>query len=197
MVAEKIHHESRDNSLQDQYEEAEDTLSLCDLPIYGDFKSDEWTDDSFSRESSDDQDFFEFSSQDYKVQSQSFPSENIVFCGKIIPYKQPDALSSGRTDKPRKQRRQPSRWRSLLLQLGILSNRHRSGVDKYKSLQNSRWYLFVFGVGRFPMEMELGDIRTRQNRLKASKGPNSTVFMNGTLEKKSRNHHRIGCMPLL
>ncbi|OWM87571.1 hypothetical protein CDL15_Pgr022683 [Punica granatum] len=198
MVAEKIHHQSCGDLLQlDRYEETEDTLSLCDLPIYGDFKSDEWSVgiDSLSKESPD-QDFFEFSSQDL-TPSQSFPSDNVVFCGKIIPYKQPDALSSATTDKPQKQRVRLSRWKSLLLQLGFLSNRRRSGVDKYKSLQNSRWYLFVFGVGRLPMEMELRDIKTRQSRLKAGKGHNSTMFINGTLEKKSPNHHRISCMPLL
>ena len=28
----------------------------------------------------------------------------------------------------------------------------------------SRWYLFAFGVGRFPMEIELKDMKMRQNR---------------------------------
>lgn len=200
MVGDKSQHACSD-LVQDQLDEAEDTLSLCDLPIYGDFRCDDWSDDCLSKESraSDpDQDFFEFSSHEFD--SQSLPSESVVFCGKIIPYKKP-ILTSERPHKPGKQRRRLSRWMSLLFQWGISSN--RSCVDKYGSLQNSRWHLFVFGLGRFPVEMELRDIKTRQSRLKW-KAPSSTVSANFTVDKKSRNRPEsgdgkpslIGCLPL-
>ncbi|KAJ9159960.1 hypothetical protein P3X46_025408 [Hevea brasiliensis] len=55
----------------------------------------------------------------------------------------------------------------------------KKGADKYDfpmnkvSLQSSpsksRWNLFAFGVGRYPMEMELNDIKTRQSKLSDSK----------------------------
>ncbi|XP_073127868.1 uncharacterized protein [Henckelia pumila] len=80
---ENIHH------THDQ-EEEEETLSLCDLPLYSD--EDLSSQESTSFSSSED-DFFEFFSQEYFNPSPPSPAgvprENIIFCGKLIPYKQP------------------------------------------------------------------------------------------------------------
>ncbi|KAK4769441.1 hypothetical protein SAY86_027591 [Trapa natans] len=206
---EKSQQTSGGDPVEDQSEETEDTLSLCDLPIYGDFGCDDWSDDSISkgsRASDPDEDYFEFSSREFHSQS-SFQSlsESVVFCGRVIPYKKP-ILITERPRKPRKQRGRLSKWMSLLLRWGISSN-NRSCVHKYGSLQNSRWYLFVFGVGRFPVEMELRDIKTRQSRLKEKTPmpPTSIISANWTIEKKSRTHPEsggrkpssFGCLPLL
>ncbi|KAL9165403.1 hypothetical protein ABFS82_06G168800 [Erythranthe guttata] len=76
----------------------EETLSLCDLPLYSNSITDqtsEWeqfsasTSTSISSSSQDD-DYFEFSSQEFTPSAAAdFPPENIIFCGKLIPYKQP------------------------------------------------------------------------------------------------------------
>ncbi|KAL7109433.1 hypothetical protein ACP275_06G174900 [Erythranthe tilingii] len=74
----------------------EETLSLCDLPLYSNSSTDqssEWEHvsalDSGSISSQDD-DYFEFSSQEFTPSAAAdFPPENIIFCGKLIPYKQP------------------------------------------------------------------------------------------------------------
>ncbi|CAA2973969.1 Hypothetical predicted protein [Olea europaea subsp. europaea] len=91
--------ESLEETLQSQrmkeYEdEAEETLSLCDLPLYStDGGAADWEEDlstvsqgGSSSTSSLEQDYFEFFSQHM---STSTTPENIIFCGKIIPCKQP------------------------------------------------------------------------------------------------------------
>ncbi|KAF8007265.1 hypothetical protein BT93_K1307 [Corymbia citriodora subsp. variegata] len=84
---------------KEEDEENEEALSLCDLPIYsnsagwdGEFAADAGKGQS----SAADQDFFEFSSEDYS-NSFTYPSDNkIMFCGKIIPYR----LPPDQTQKP-------------------------------------------------------------------------------------------------
>ncbi|XP_073304673.1 uncharacterized protein [Primulina huaijiensis] len=84
-------------------EEEEETLSLRDLPLHGD----DWEQDFFSQEltsfSSSENDFFEFFSQEYfnPTPPSGIQPENIIFCGKLFPYKQPysDAKSSSESRK--------------------------------------------------------------------------------------------------
>ncbi|KAG7998636.1 hypothetical protein I3843_01G267700 [Carya illinoinensis] len=74
--------------LQESYE-AEETLSLCDLPIYSD-PSDR-DDHSKDRDQSlpQDDDFFEFLSEDFTASTcAATANKNIIFCGKLIPYKE-------------------------------------------------------------------------------------------------------------
>ncbi|PIN02818.1 hypothetical protein CDL12_24663 [Handroanthus impetiginosus] len=71
LLGETLHPKDR----QETTDEADETLSLCDLPLYSDHK----------------QDYFEFFSQDLSPSTFRFPPENIIFCGKLIPYKQLDA----------------------------------------------------------------------------------------------------------
>ncbi|CAK9308744.1 unnamed protein product [Citrullus colocynthis] len=81
-------------------EEAAETISLCDLPIY----SDESNCDDYSKQddqsgSFDNEDtFFEFFSDDFSVSNSAYSgSDDIIFCGKLIPYKQPnDPQNKGR-----------------------------------------------------------------------------------------------------
>ncbi|KAK9283901.1 hypothetical protein L1049_012156 [Liquidambar formosana] len=95
-------------------EAAEETLSLCDLPIYNDAA--EW--DDFSKEdknsSEDHEEFFEFLNQDFTASTLT-PAENIIFCGKLIPHKPPVSekthkLESKPDQNPKK--RGLFRWKS-------------------------------------------------------------------------------------
>lgn len=88
--------------MHDTADELDDTLSLCDLPLYGDQSVEEWEEDLSAgshgstsiSSSSDDHDYFEFFSHELVPSTACFPPENIIFCGKIIPYKKPDASAS-------------------------------------------------------------------------------------------------------
>ncbi|PIM98389.1 hypothetical protein CDL12_29129 [Handroanthus impetiginosus] len=83
--------------MQDITDEADEALSLCDLPLNSDHGAEEYRGEDFSTESqgsssmsSSEQDYFEFFSQELNSSTSSFPPENIIFCGKLIPYKQLD-----------------------------------------------------------------------------------------------------------
>lgn len=126
----------------DDPEETEDALSLCDLPIYS--KPEDW--ESFSKEYRSDQedDYFEFFSEEFSGSISSTASsttsiqpDNIVFCGKLIPYKHHEPISK---------------------------NKCKSNTKKISASNSRRWYLFMFGLGSFPVEMELTDMRRRQSR---------------------------------
>ncbi|KAG6760333.1 hypothetical protein POTOM_036844 [Populus tomentosa] len=197
-----------DSDLHDFDDEAE-TLSLCDLPLYNRSNSD-W--DDFSKEdqnleTSFDQDFFEFFSADFAASA--CPSDNIIFCGKLIPYrgetveekaenlagstkKAKDSKKSFRFpwksssfNKPRTTTppKQPLEKSDKALQVPLSENHGlatRKCDDKYDHFSmkkvsilatpvKPRWYFSAFGVGRFPMEMELSDIKTRQIKKSPSK----------------------------
>ncbi|KAG6389742.1 hypothetical protein SASPL_151215 [Salvia splendens] len=85
--------------MHDTTDELYETLSLCDLPLYGDQSVEEWEKDlsadsqgSTSMSSDDHDDYFEFFSHELTHPTPCFPPENIIFCDKIIACKQqPDA----------------------------------------------------------------------------------------------------------
>lgn len=88
--------EDQYRDFQDPYEE-EETLSLCDLPIHDD--SFKWEDESFSNNSHgrrsnsfDKDDFFEFFSEDFTASAYNPSGKDIIFCGKLIPYREPPLL---------------------------------------------------------------------------------------------------------
>ncbi|XP_070032613.1 uncharacterized protein [Nicotiana tomentosiformis] len=70
----------------------EDTLSLCDLPIYSSFDSAE-VEEEFNSESQSSNtvssDYFEFFSEELMTKNTQLP-ENIIFCGKLIPSRKPN-----------------------------------------------------------------------------------------------------------
>lgn len=106
LLPSKLDMHEHDDTLMDEEADLE-TLSFSDLPLYSDQKGveeEEWDDQeedlstdhsqgSSSISSASEQDYFEFSSQEF---SPSFPPENIVFCGKLIPYKQSHASEKDR-----------------------------------------------------------------------------------------------------
>ncbi|CAK9152228.1 unnamed protein product [Ilex paraguariensis] len=202
-------------------DEAEETLSLCDLPICSNEADWEYNftkeDRHSSSSSSSEQDYFEFFSQEWSttISSHHHP-ENIIFCGKLIPSKTPIS-GDGHEIESNKQSNQRKkslfRWNSdsfsppkststlkkarlvkkndpnsLSLPEKIRYSSDHSGKcgDKYDfsvgkvsilkspaKLSRSRRYLFMLGLGRFPMEMELNDIKNRQSRRCRSTLPQS------------------------
>ncbi|XVE79994.1 hypothetical protein DITRI_Ditri14bG0102900 [Diplodiscus trichospermus] len=194
----------------DQYlaEEAEEALSLCDLPLDLDTNSNprndhlEKSSHPQSRRSSSEAtpEFFEFLSD---LSSDMCPADDIIFCGKLIPLKH-QTINSFRTweDNPLgKSKNHVLRKRSESLSELCSSSINRSNSNKnstrllrnsrsldYQKLRRSdmernpstrslekaevspkkavkpRWYIFMFGMVKFPPEMELKDIKSRQFR---------------------------------
>jgi len=149
--------------LHDPYE-AEEALSLCDLPIYSNDAN--WED--YSKEEqrlSPDNDFFEFFSEDFSTAStfSATASKNIIFCGKLIPYRElPDQTETKKGGF--------LRWKSLSFNKKKGSSNCDFSVGKVSVLApatKSRWYLFLFGMAGLPTEMELRDIKIRQSRLRS------------------------------
>ncbi|KAL0403471.1 UNVERIFIED_CONTAM: hypothetical protein Sradi_1987900 [Sesamum radiatum] len=228
----------------DTLDEACETLSLCDLPLYNDQSAD-WDQDlslgqshgSTSSISSSEHDCFEFFSQELDPSTATttaatvFPQETVMFCGKLIPYKQPSSTKKDssiidvenkkqRNDK--KERRWcPFRWKlnsstgskkqvgsktrtksTTLMHkkncLGLYElpkktyNTTKLGkghgpMHKMSILTSSssgklaKWHLFLFGISRFPAEVELRDIKSRQitRRQFPSSPPPMFKFENG------------------
>ncbi|KAG6647325.1 hypothetical protein I3843_07G070000 [Carya illinoinensis] len=195
--------EDQENTdLQDSYE-AEETLSLCDLPIYSDASN--W--DDYSKEDqrlSDDNDFFEFLSEDFTASTcATTVNKNIIFCGKIIPCKDlPEPEKTLKQESTTNTKRNHAktgflRWKSLSFNKRRSSSKYSKlpededsktlaspsskgyvygasncdfsvgKVSMLASSSKSRWYLFMFGMTRFPTEMELRDMKMRQSRMRS------------------------------
>ena len=170
-------------SLQD-FDVAEDTLSFSDLSsndINGSVEnfSKEY---QFSSSFHDQDHFFEFfSSEDFSASSTYSTDNNVIFCGKLIPYKEKTVVEAEKPPKNTSKRHIFS-WRSNPKQEkcsktlksfpALQESTHNKGYDfsrkKASILMNSmksRWYLF----GRFPMEMELRDMKRRQSKRQQAK----------------------------
>lgn len=194
MAVAKEFHTSINEDSNPQDEEAEETLSLCDLPIY----SDESNCDDYSKQdqsgSFDVEDaLFEFCSDDFSVSNSSCSgSDNIIFCGKLISYKQPsDSQNTGRIASEKfsgnnrqfnayaRTTRGVKSFNSLSISMPKspvnIKRKRTPKSDKYdlpaeramileSSTTKSRWFLFLFGSARFPKEIELSEMRTRQRR---------------------------------
>ncbi|KAK9283639.1 hypothetical protein L1049_011889 [Liquidambar formosana] len=179
MVAKEVYTEPAEYNadLQD-LDEAEETLSFCDLPIYNDAA--EW--DDFSKEdqsSSDDQEeFFEFFSQD--LTASTCPAESIIFCGKLIPYKQPLSQKTHKletntpkeicSNKSKTSRSDGVKSRCMENNHSINSPTKSQKLWSSKSLAKSSKHLLMFGLMRLPTEMELSDIKNRQHRRRTTPG---------------------------
>ena len=94
------------NQQDDDPYEAVETLSLCDLPTHGD--SAHW--DDFSREyqsssfDRDEDNFFEFFSEEFTASTYSSGNKDIIFCGKLIPHnKEAPNVSAAEKKTPKNQ----------------------------------------------------------------------------------------------
>ena len=189
-------------------EEAEETLSLCDLPLDLDTNNNPGNDHlekilhAQSRRSSSEAapEFFEFLSD---LSSDMCPADEIFFCGKLIPLKQKPLSFQTRGDYRfgeksknhvlRKRSESLSELRSSsIIRSGSNKNSttflrnsrsldsqkiHRSDMERNPSTRSvekpevspkkavkRRWNVFRFGMVKFPQEMELKDIKSRQFR---------------------------------
>ncbi|XP_010259925.1 PREDICTED: uncharacterized protein LOC104599189 [Nelumbo nucifera] len=183
--------------------EAEEALSLCDLPITDGTEWEEFFNDD--RRPSPDQELFEFFSD---WSAQMCPAEDVIFCGKLIPRRQKESLSDsdqcrdgksvrdeiyGREFSCRRSgslREQGMESSYSSLKGKLMKSSHPQDYRKLQKVQSSktssakgneqrsssvrrasvssppakpRWQLFLFGL-KFPREMNLKDIKNRQNR---------------------------------
>ncbi|KAI3426691.1 uncharacterized protein J3R85_009750 [Psidium guajava] len=150
-------------------DDGEDALSLCNLSLYCDAADDSFADDSSSTlpssssSSSDHEGFLEFSSFGDSGSSSDLRSDDrhFVFCGKLIPRRvSPQNLPSTTPHRP------PPEDERLPLQTGCGSQKSTSGRAGSQTVRRGkcRWYMMAFGLARFPTEMALGEMRTRQSR---------------------------------
>ena len=190
------HHEQQQEEEDEEEDEEEsvETLSLCDLPIYSDESNcDDYQSASFDDHNQEDDTFFEFFSHDFSVANSSYSgSDNIIFCGKLIPYKQPSDSQikpsdnfSGKKSSVSDTRSGPGGIKSFdPFSISLTNNsipeyikrpKRKWKLQKYElpeeramilqsSPMKSRWFLFLFGSARFPKEMELSEMRIRQRR---------------------------------
>ncbi|KAF7132325.1 hypothetical protein RHSIM_Rhsim09G0153800 [Rhododendron simsii] len=158
----------------DDQDETEETLSFCDIPIYSSesadwetsSKEDQSLSPSSTSSSSSDQDLFEFFSEEWS-NSSTYPVQNIVFCGKIIiPFKEPEISTNTVRNLERKNPQKPRK--QVANEAAKSGGRNGFCVRKVLFLGSPakwRWNLLACGLGaRFPAEMDLSDIRSRQRK---------------------------------
>ncbi|CAI9772245.1 unnamed protein product [Fraxinus pennsylvanica] len=195
--------------MKEYTDEAEETLSLCDLPLYStDGGGADWEEDLSTESkggsnstSSLEQDYFEFSSQEMITSITPLQLENIIFCGKIIPYKHPavPATKDSKLVENKKMRGIGLFW----LKLNSLFSRNstksppmekniekkswailpesskRMSILTSSSSGKARWYLLLFGITRFSTEMELRDMKNRQCRRQSNTSSPKFTFKRG------------------
>ncbi|KAK3408993.1 hypothetical protein EUGRSUZ_J01119 [Eucalyptus grandis] len=176
--------------------DGDDTLSLCNLSFYCDAADCSFADDgastsSLSSSSSDHDDFFEFSSIGDSDCSSDLRSDDrrIVFCGKLISHR--ESPPSPPPPTPEKRYPVPTGRGSQK----SASRRTRSPTVRRKKC---RWYLMAFGLARFPTEMALSEMRTRQSRKVEKRGScDGEIVSSGDCGDKSRGKGLIGLLKAL
>ncbi|XWS73234.1 hypothetical protein CRYUN_Cryun02cG0110100 [Craigia yunnanensis] len=193
------------NLHDDQAEEAEEALSLCELPLDLDTKNYHPEHDHLQKilpaqsrrlSSESAPEFFEFLTD---LSFDMCPADDIFFCGKLIPLKEQYVSFQTRKDYRKRKNhvflkrseslselRSNSLPRSYSTKNTTLIRNSRS-LDYHKlhrcdmkrnpstrSVEKSkippkkavkpRWYVFMFGMVKFPPEMELKDMKSRQFR---------------------------------
>lgn len=173
------------NLLQDQYDyhyddDDDETLSLRDLPNsttspqWGDFSKEDGKNSisNYSKDHHDDDDddnLFEFFSEEFTT---STTHDNIIFCGKLIPFKDHPKVVVPReklvTSKSKKCKDEDN-IASLKVKSFAYDYTSMGGkVSLVRSATKSRWFLFLFGMSSSSRssskEMKLSDIRNRLSR---------------------------------
>ncbi|XP_068653412.1 uncharacterized protein [Aristolochia californica] len=172
--------QSKQQAMEFVESDADEALSLCDLPIKDGGSEDR-------REPSPDKDMFEFFSD---VSAEMCAAEDVFLRGTIVPnsYRAPSKEEKKNTNHASK-RGSSTHQRSY--SLDTLFQEPRSGSHRnYRKLQRAssaespkvgsgkclrvsssrrhKWHLLTFGLIRPPAEMEMEDIRNRQRRLNPS-----------------------------
>ncbi|KAK1399814.1 hypothetical protein POM88_009677 [Heracleum sosnowskyi] len=180
---------------QENDREDEETISLSDFPLTSDQHDPHETEDQLCRcqdlqSPAEKTEIFEFSSYPNSIMSHA---EDIINCGKLIPFKEqyhvsqnlygrrcrseslPELKNSGCQSNSSKMKMRNSR--SLDYQkLSRNSSMSSDSPDSYrnnsrsssrfdgssKNIPKPRWYILMFGIVKFPTEMDLQDIKNRQ-----------------------------------
>ncbi|CAI9761084.1 unnamed protein product [Fraxinus pennsylvanica] len=192
----------------DTTEEAEETLSLCDFPL--NFNESEKKDFSKiqdrSSSLSESSDLFEFFSD---VSSDMSHAEDIIFCGKLVPYKEQHLIKdhthnslsiddnslmnfntrsceslSDQYTRSHKTKKLIRNSRALyyrkLSNSSLVMKSDDSEIQRSSSKSSTKsdpgskvskpgWSILMFGLVKFPPEMDLQDIKNRQVRRNISR----------------------------
>ncbi|GKV34107.1 hypothetical protein SLEP1_g42523 [Rubroshorea leprosula] len=182
----------RETEQEDFGDEAEETLSFCDFVINSESQENEYVSE-VGKSLSSSRDSFEFSSGDHFSALSSYPVDNFMFCGKRIPYGDPAVTKKRQSPDEGCKQQEPVKSKSKgekttpAGKCGDKFDLFAKGVPMLATPVKSRWNLFVFGVGRFPMEMELRDMKMRQsrrNRVMTSKSKGGDEMMKASCTGK-------------
>lgn len=177
---------------QEEDEETEDTLSLSDFPLNSNQESEKHT-QLYRRSSSEPSDFFEFftshqthlmsHAEDIILCGKLIPFQNIVNQNTDFGYSPTYSESLPDLNNPIPSSTRTRSTRSLDSE--TVKRRHRNvrvvkrdvsefhekfgknnsnKFDHHVKASKPRWYVLVFGQVKFPAEMELKDIKSRQVR---------------------------------
>ncbi|KAL8257701.1 hypothetical protein R6Q59_029742 [Mikania micrantha] len=157
-------------------DESEETVSLCDLPVCGDYT---YYNPTASEDSMKDEESFEFFSQEWLKNNQdlNFLPNKVTFGGlhqkpiskNIQEFKKLDQGSS-KVDLDSGYSRNSEFAKLMSMNKG----RNHGGKHEMKRVfpasasMKSRWYYYGFGLAGIPTEMDLSAIKSRQNRHRKS-----------------------------
>ncbi|WCJ19375.1 hypothetical protein M5689_001669 [Euphorbia peplus] len=177
MVTNDLNPEELKHQVMEDYDDSEEhRLSFSDLPFNNPFSSSrEHETSSFEQDN-----LFEFFSEDFTASSANhYPSNDIIFCGKLIPPRnhvklKSNSFSAEQVDQHEK------RFKSCR-SFPVINGDYRSSKrpERYDVLRSkrSRWSILF---GSIPMEMKLRDIKRRQNKRKPA-----TIFRSGDDDDKN------------
>ncbi|CAN1237805.1 hypothetical protein LINGRAPRIM_LOCUS1973 [Linum grandiflorum] len=190
LLAQQQHHQPSydyDDDAEGEEDKDDDILSLRDLPLTTTSRN--WTDPGGHDHHQEDG--FEFFSGEFNQEEEE---GDIIFCGKIIPYRASSTESSSNfhrrsssLNNPRgatavsslytrdyssthHHSHQVKRFWSLPVSasngLGdsLRSSDQRCVDSPMKRVSKSRWYVLAFGVEKIPVKMELHDMKFRQSK---------------------------------
>nr|GEZ90015.1 hypothetical protein [Tanacetum cinerariifolium] len=159
------------------YNHDDETVSLCDLPIYG-FDTNCSTTNSEEYYSEGDESF-EFFSEEWSKNNKNtngFPYEHMVFGQKLIDPKQPISRKAQESKKRDHASTKvdldtsSSRNKEFAKFMSMNKGRSKHNVHETKRVLptstsvKSRWFYHGFVMARVPTEMDLSAIKSRQNR---------------------------------
>ncbi|KAF2318574.1 hypothetical protein GH714_008992 [Hevea brasiliensis] len=128
---------SENSPYREDFDDAEETLSLSDLPLNSNSSVDL---DDFSKEyqssTFDHQDFFEFFSEDSSASITYRKDNNIIFCGKLIPPKEPTVAHHERAKKPRNFHPQIKEKRHLPVEVTLFQHAIKNTSSKQIQEEN-------------------------------------------------------------
>ncbi|KAI3731026.1 hypothetical protein L1987_62209 [Smallanthus sonchifolius] len=173
-------------------DESEETVSLCDLPVYG-------CDTKYSTTASEDSmkndESFEFFSQEYWLKNNKdlefFPNKDTIFGGNLILPKKPMSRNTQEFKKrdhgSSKVDQDSGSCRNSEFSKLMSMNKGRNHGGKHETKRvfpasasmKSRWYYYGFGLAGIPTEMDMSAIKSKQNRHRNSHSDGGRKVENG------------------